>query len=150
MGTLTLAQICNAIESTLSAATGMEATQSYDELAEGVGSADMPMLQVFPDSGDCDISGSTDRTTFGGDKRQKRVVIHTDLLARQRSHLAEDVGVSVDMIDALIDVLEQQDTKPYFSQDGIKAFSWRWERVEFDYAGVKIAGARFYITVWMY
>lgn len=150
MGTLTLAQICNAIESTLGAATGMEATQSYDELTEGVGSADTPMLQVYPDSGDCDASGSTDRTTFRGGKRQKHVTIHADLLARQRSHLAEDMEVSIDMIDAIIDIFEQQDTKPYFGQDGIKAFSWRWERVEYEYSGAKLAGARFYIAIWIY
>ena len=150
MGTLTLAQICDAIESTLGAATGMKTAQSYDELTESVGSADTPLLQVYPDNGDCDASGSTDRTTFQGGKRQKYVMIHADLFARQRSHLAEDMEVTVDMIDALIDILEQQDTKPYFDQDGIKAFSWRWERVTFPDAGVDLAGARFYIAVWIY
>lgn len=150
MGTITLAQVCDAIESTLGAAAGMETTQSYDELTEGIGSADTPLLQVFPDSGDCDPSGNTDRTTFQGGKRQKHIMIHADVFARQRSHLAEDMEVSVDMIDALIDVLEQQDTKPYFDRVGIQAFSWRWERVMFSHAGVDFAGVRFYIAVWIY
>lgn len=151
MPDISLAQICNAIETTLGAASGMDGTQSYDELAEGLHSADLPLLQIYPQSGDCDPGGTTDRTTYGGDVRQKRMLFHADLYARQRSHLDEDMSAATDMIEAITDVLETQNAQPYFGLAGIQSFSWRWERTVFIYTDdVKFMGARFFITIWVY
>jgi len=147
---ITLAQICDAIETTLGAATTLTATdgthsQSYDELEEGIG--DVPMLQVYPQSGSQDAAGRTDRTTFGGGNRQTEFVIHADYYARERSHIGEDMALLVNGIDAMQNVFEGQDKKPYFDLAGIQAFRWTWERVQFAYGGTSYMGARFMITV---
>jgi hypothetical protein len=144
---ITLAQICNAIESTLAAATTVARSESYDELTEGV--QDFPMLQVYPEAGNVDAVGSTDRTTLQAGCRQTSVTIHADYYARQRSQLDEDMKALVNGIDALTNVLEQQDTKPYFGLDGIRAFRWEWRRVTFVYGdgGQPMVGARFVLTV---
>jgi hypothetical protein len=53
----------------------------------------------------------------------------------------------VNGIDAITNVIEGQDQKPYFGLVGIKGFSWRWDRVTFDYGGVAYVGARFMLTL---
>ncbi len=149
---ITLAQIVDAIEGTLDNATTVVRSESYDELTEGV--QDVPLLQVYPESGEQDIASLTDRTTFGGSApttskpvRQTEFIIHADYYARQRSHIGEDMAALVNGIDALQNVLEGQDAKPYFGLSYIQAFHWRWERVIFTYASIDYMGARFYITV---
>lgn len=145
-----LAQICDAIETTLSAATTLTAlagthSQSYDELTEGVN--DLPMLQVYPQSGSQDAAGRTDRTTFGGGNRQTEFVIHADYYARERSHIGEDMALLVNGIDAMQTIFEAQDKKPYFALAGIQSFRWTWDRVQFAYGNTAYMGARFVITV---
>ena len=145
---ITLAQICNAIETTLATATTVVRSESYDELTEGI--HDLPMLQIYPEGSSQSPPGATDRHTFGGagnPVRQTEFVIHADYYARQRAHIGEDMAALVDGIDALQDVLEGQDQKPYFGLDGLKAFSWRWDRVTFVYADVNYIGARFMLLV---
>ncbi len=145
---ITLAQICDAIESTLDNATTVVRSESYDELTEGI--HDLPMLQVYPESGEQDIAGATDRSTFGGrgdPQRQTEFVIIADYYANQRSHIGEDMAALVNGIDAIQNVFEGQDKKPYFGLAYLQAFHWRWERVTFTYAEIDYIGARFYLTV---
>jgi len=142
---ITIAQICDAIETTLATATTSPKTESYDELSEGL--QDMPLLQVYWEASMQSPPGGTDRYTFQGGVRQSWITIHADYYAQQRSHLGEDMEALVDGIDALTDVLEGQDLKPYFGLEGIKAFSWEATRVTFDYAGVLYIAARFVIQV---
>jgi len=144
---ITIAQICDAIETALGAATGLARSESYDELTDGI--HDLPMLQVYPESGNQDAFTSTDRTTFRGGVRQTGIMIHADLYAQQRAHIGEDMKALVDSIDAITNIFEAQDTKPYFDLEGIKAFRWRWERVTFVYGDPQLTyvGARFYIEV---
>lgn len=142
---ITLAQICDAIESTLDDATTLVRSQSYDELTEGI--HDTPLLQVYPESGSQSPPGMTDRHTFQGGVRQTEFIIHADYYAQQRVNIGEDMAALVDGIDAMTAVFEGQDQKAYFGLEGLKAFSWRWDRVTFDYAGVAYVGARFVITV---
>ena len=142
---ITLAQICDAVKTTLGAATGIAKSQSYSELTEGI--EDLPLLQVYPQAGETDIAGSGDRTTFRAGVRQAEVLIHCDVLCRQRSHIDEDMAKTVEMVEAVQVVLEAQDVKPYFGLAGIKGYHWRWERVIFPYAGVEYFGARFFLTV---
>jgi hypothetical protein len=147
---VTLAQICDAVEATLGAATGLTDSQSYDELTEGV--QDMPLLQVYPENGETDIAGNADRTSFRGGVRQAQVVLHADLFARQRSHIGEDMATLLPLVDAVIVRLEAQTVKPYFNLDGIKAFHWRWERVTFIYGDQQLpyVGARFTLTLRLF
>lgn len=142
---ITLAQICDAITDTLDNAVTVKRGESYDELTEGI--QDLPTLQVYPESGIQSAGSSTDRFTMRGGIRQTEFVINADYYARQRSHIGEDMEALVDGIDAITDVLEGQDEKPYFGLSGIMAFSWRWDRVTFIYADIQYMGARFAITV---
>src|SRR3990167_4602284 len=126
---ITLAQILDAITSTLSAATTLSRAQSYDEMTDGMN--DLPTLQVYPETNEQDISGNA------------------DYYAQQRRHLGEDMAALVNGMDDMANVIEQQDTKPYFGLDGIKAFHWSWRRVTFVYGDPQLSyvGARFTITV---
>ena len=143
---ITLAQMCDAIEATLGEATTVARSQSYDELTEGV--HDTPLLQVYPQSGDQDPSGTADRTTFSAGVRQTEVIVHADYYAAERgASIGEEMARLVDGIDAITNIVEGQDQKPYFGLVGLKGFSWRWERVTFDYGGVSYVGARFYFTL---
>jgi hypothetical protein len=168
MANVTIGEICDAIESTLSAAVGINRTESYDELTEGINNADCPLLQVYWESFGMDPSGSTDRSSFGGrggvensPLRQKPIVIHVDLYASRRNHLAQNMKAVVDATDAILNVFEQQDVKPYFGLlddgggDAIKAWSLDdARRVIFQYgdgAGqVNYSGARFILTIHVY
>lgn len=152
---ITLAQIVDAIEDTLDEATTLVRSQSYDELTEGI--HDLPLLQVYPETQTgVSVGAETDRMTFGGaggeedtPARDKEYIIHADYYARQRSHIGEDMAALVNGIDAMENVLEAVNVKPYFSLEGIKAFSWFWTRVAFQYGDpqVRYVGARFEIRV---
>ena len=147
---VTIAEICDAIEDTLNEASSMSTSQSFDELKEGIGSADVPLIQVYPESNECAAESGTDRTSYQGGRRVKHYIIHCDLLARQRSHLAEDMEATVNLIDELEVIFEEQDTKPYFGEDGIQSFRWGWTRALFEYAQTQFYGARFIIDVYVY
>ena len=144
--TVTLASIVDAIEGVLDGATGLTASQTYDEITEGI--QDMPMLQVYPEScSGTDIAGVNDRTTFKAGVRQTEYIIHADLYAAQRAHIGQNISTLVDMIDAITTQFETQSTGNLFGLSTIKSFHWRWERVVFEYATVEYTGARFYITI---
>lgn len=144
---ISLAQMADAIESTLDDATGIERSESYDALSESPRSGDTPLIQVYPQSGDCDVENKADRSTFGAKVRQRQYIFHADLYARKRSHLKDDMKKTTEMIEAVEDVLETQDFGPPFSRDGIKMLHWRWERFIFETGDDQFMGARFYITV---
>jgi hypothetical protein len=71
--TLTLAEMCDAIESELSAATGIVRSESYDELTEGI-HEDL-LLQVWPHSGSpvSTNSGTQKLTQIGRASCRERV-----------------------------------------------------------------------------
>lgn len=152
MGNITLGQICDTIENTVRAATGVVRSQSFDELTEGLPAGDLPTLQVYWQSlSPMDPIGMTDRHAYQGAIRAKRIVVHIDGYAAQRSHLAEDMQATVNLADAILDVLEQQNTKPYFGLDGIKA--WQLEsatRGVFPYAQAEYMGVQFVLVIWVY
>jgi hypothetical protein len=147
MASITIAQICDAIETTLSSATGLNRSETYSELSDGI--TEEAWLQVYPETLETDVATGTDRTTFRGGVRQTEFTFHADLYARQRSHIGDDMRLLVQLIDAIVVKLEQQATKPYFGLEGIKAFRWRGERVTFIYGDRQLpyVGMRFTITV---
>jgi len=144
-GTITLTEICDGVETILGAALGVRSSTSASGLTEGVPAMDCPRVEVYPDAGVCDPSGSTDRTTFNACTQQCLITIFADLYARQRSQIGEDMRVTTEMIDALIDVLQAQERPPFFGVSGVKAFSWRWKRATFRRADARFVGARFTI-----
>lgn len=143
-GTVTIAQITDAIETKLGAATGMVRSESYDELSEGIPPGDMPLLQVYFESIDFDWK------TFQGAIQELPILLHADVFCRQRSNIAEDIAKVVDMADAVVNVLQAEKHPPFFGQHGIRDMKWRADRVTFDYAGALYAGIRFYITCWVF
>jgi len=149
---VTFGEICDGIAATFEADADLELVrvQSYKEITEGIQPGDCPLLQVYPEDGTIDETGRTDRTTFGGGVRQKMLRVNCDFYARQRSHIGEGIGESVDLIDKIVDVLEGQDRKPYFGVSGIQAWSVTWNRVMFDYAGARYPGTRFVLTIWVF
>lgn len=142
---ITLMQVCDGIEVILSAALGVQSSTSFDELTEGVPAMDCPRVEVYPDAGVCDPSGTTDRLTFNACTQMTVITIFADLYARQRSQLGEDMKATTEMIDSIIDVLQTQERPPFFGLKGIKAFSWRWKRSTFRRADARFVGARFTI-----
>ena len=147
---VTLMQICDGIETILSAAVGVQSSTSFDELTEGVPAMDCPRVEVFPDAGVCDPSGTTDRFTFNACTQMTVITIFADLYARQRSQLGEDMKETTEMIDSIIDVLQTQERPPFFGVTGIKAFNWRWKRSTFRRADARFVGARFTIQCKIY
>lgn len=124
---ITIGQILDAIEATLSTAPTLARSMSYDELTEGIN--DTPLLQVYQHSGDQDPSGNTDRTTFLAGVRQTNLIVYCDYYAQQRKHIGEDMKALVDGIDAMSNIFEAQDSKPYFGLNGIQSFHWSWESI---------------------
>lgn len=149
MANITLGEICDAVATTLNVAPIVR-KESYNELTEGLNAADLPLIQAYWESITCDPSGGTDRTTFQAGRRQKQVVIHLDVYGAQRAHLGQDMHTLTDTVDALIDQLETQNTKPYFGNSGIQAFSWTVTRTIFTYAMAQYLGARFVIQILVY
>jgi hypothetical protein len=147
---ITLTEMCDGIESVLSTAIGVQSSTSCDELTEGVPAMDCPRVEVYPDAGVCDPSGTTDRLTFSACMQMSVVTIFADLYARQRSQLGEDMKATTEMIDSIIDVLQTQERPPFFGLKGIKAFSWRWKRSTFRRADARFVGARFTISCKIY
>lgn len=142
---ITLTQICQAIETTL--APAVTYTQTASELKDGM--SDQSVLQVYPQSGTSNPPQQTDRTTFQAVVRQAEIVVYADLYATVRSEIGEDFAILLPLIDLVIDEIEKQDTKPYFGLVGIRAFRWEWQRVMFQYndASMRYAGARFIFTL---
>lgn len=147
---ITLMAICDSIEAALSVAVGVQSSTSFDELTEGVPAMDCPRVEVYPEAGVCDPSGTTDRFTFNACTQMTVVTIFADLYARQRSQLDEDMKATTEMIDSIIDVLQTQERPPFFDLKGIKAFSWRWKRSTFRRANSRFVGARFTISCKIY
>jgi hypothetical protein len=124
--------------------------KSYNQLTESV---DPPMAQVYPSpTWTQDPSGNTDRTTFGGGVRQTLIGFHIDVYARRRSHIAEDMEAVVNISDEIEAIFEEQNTKPYFNEEGIKAFNWTATRVTFQYADPLdlYAGIRYVVNVQVF
>jgi hypothetical protein len=152
MGSITIAAINDAIATTLYTATGMRRKQSYDELTESLQPADLPLLQVYFESITCDPSGATDRTTFQAGVRHKVLTFHADVYGKIRgSGIGEEMKAALDICDAIVDVLENQDTN-YFGLglDDVRAFSWEANRAAFNYGKHTYIGFRFIITVHVY
>jgi len=143
-GTVDIAEINDAIESKLGAATGMVRSQSYNELTEGIPVGDIPLLQVYFESADFEP------VTFQNAVQQLVLLFHADVYCRQRANIAEDIGKVVDMADAVVDVLQAERHVPFFDLHGVKDMRWRADRVTFIYAKTSYAGIRFYITVYVF
>lgn len=149
--TVTVHQLCDAIETTLAAATGLAVHQTFDELTEGIN--DRKLLQVYPEScSPVDATTRNDRTTFDRGVAITEFVFFADVYAQQRTSIGEDMAALVPLIDAITVRLEAQKAEPLFGLvvsgiNPIKSFKWGWQRVVFEYAEAKYMGVRFTITI---
>src|SRR3972149_4798048 len=129
MANSTYAQICNAVEATLDGAAGLGKSQTFSALSEGF--EDLPLLRVYPQSGEVDRRSDTDRTSFRAGVRVTEHLLHADVICRQRSHIDEDMQKTVEMVEGVRGGMITVQTKPYFGLAGIQAFHWRWEILDF-------------------
>jgi len=148
MADITITQIVDAIKTTLGAASGVARAQSGTQLTEGI--PDTPLLQVYWEAENTSDFSQNDRLTFKAGRRAAHITIHADVYARQRSHIGEDIAAVQTLAEAVRDVLEAQDTEPYFALAGLKAFKWAAQRVTFTYGAVDYGGIRFTLEVWVY
>ena len=151
MATYTIADLIVAIAATLGAASSLVRTQYAGTTADGSrlteGMDDVPLLQVYPEANTTtDWTGETDRVSLSGKHSIKEYLIHADLLARQRSHIDEDMAQLVTSIDELEDILDTQ-VYPLFGRSYITSFQWSWHRVVFRYANIDYVGARFVLVI---
>jgi len=141
---LTLVQMCDAIEGKLSVASGIARSQSYDELTEGI--HEDITLQVWPQSGSPVSTGSaTQKITLGGDVIVEEVIFFADLY-RPRRHLGEDMKAIVNGVDAIRTIMKAQNCPP-FDLAGIRTFKWSWAIGSFEYQGVTDLRGRFTIVL---
>jgi hypothetical protein len=151
---ITIHAINDAIATTLSAATGLVATRTFDQLKEGVN--DNAILEVYFQRGTCDAKGGWDRASFPGaapsfnTMRIVELVFYADLYAHIRSDLGENMADVVRLTDAVWDTLEAQRAGNLYALEGIRAHHWTVERVQFERpagSGIRYMGVRFTITV---
>lgn len=139
---ITYAEMCDGVHDYLAATCpSLTRTQSFDELTEGM--QDTPAIQVYPESGD-PVSADSETQTFTmrAGVIQAVHVIHVDYYARQRSHIGEDMAALVAGLDEIYDALESAGCPP-FGLEGVKSYTWSWQRSAFEYGGVLYMGARF-------
>ena len=159
MAIVNIGTICDGIANMLSTTPGLNRTQSYNEMTEGMNT--LPTLQVYPETWETSSDSETDRINFVDaatgipGHRYTTITYHLDLYARQRSQLNEDWGRAVDMADALDTMLVNNlGSCPFFGIPGVKSPP-RWEatRVIFQYGQdargnpFEYTGFRFVLTV---
>lgn len=150
---VTVAQICDAIDTSLGAALVTAGilikSLSYNEIEEGVN--DPNTLQVYPEEQLTVSSGSATQKLTLTDTPYiiEEIVIHADYYARPRSNIGEDMAGLVAGIDAIRANLKGQNCPNPFDLTGIANFQWSWQRVVFTYGEpeLKYVGARFRIVV---
>lgn len=150
---VTVAQICDAIDATLGevlvASGDLVVSQNYDELTEGMN--DERVLQIYPEEqSPVSIGSGTQKLTFSSAPYiDEEIIINADYYARQRSHMGEDMAQLVSGIDAIRANLKTQNCPNPFSLTGIATFQWSWRRVVFEYGGpeLRYIGARFRLVL---
>lgn len=143
-------EIVDNVAETLRLVDTLARVMAPSELTENI--PDVPLIQVYPETGQTDARSNTDRTTFRAGVRVSDVVVNVDVYARQRSHIGEDMAAVMLYMDEVINVLEAQKTSPYFNTHAIKAFSWTWQRTTFAYGdpATNYVGIRFVLTLTVF
>lgn len=144
MPTITILEIADAITTHLAAATGIARSQSMDELTEDFN--DLPLLQVYAQMGETDVTTDNSRTTFKSVRRTSEQTFHADVVCRQRSDIGADMAKVAEMQEAVQLKLEAEKTKPFFDEPRIMDFWWRWEILTFMKNDRPYLGVRFVIS----
>lgn len=155
MTTITIAEINTALATTLGAAAGIQRIQDGANDGSGDGGTtplsdgmnDTATLQLYWQDGETDVAQEADRTTFRAGVRQTQLTFFADVFVKQRGSIGEDMAKVIRLASAVWDVLEAQQTKPYFGLDGIQALHWTAARTLFEYGQVTYMGMRFTLTI---
>ena len=145
---LTLMDLCDGIASTLSTATGILTTKSFDEITTAIPADQCPRIQAYLDAiRNSPQSNQTQQVSFQGGVQSLDLPVFVDLYARKRSYIWLDMKAMIESADALTDVIQAQLTKPYFGTQEIQNFSWSFQRGVMQYGKSLYMGGRFTITV---
>lgn len=147
---VSISDVCEAIATTLSAATDIKSVRSIADIGERIANTDCPCLQVCPEGYIPNVGAETDRATFGGVIRKSKLTVHVYHYPRKMSHIGLDLKAMVEGLDAVSAVLESQEQLPFFGLVGIKAFSWSWKRMTLLYADGKYRGGCFTLNLYIY
>lgn len=110
--------------------------QDYGDITEGV--ANTPTIQFYWENmATVSSGGDTDRQTFGGSSQPERIKdfeFRLDLYLDRSAHMHKVFGHMLPLVDAVNDVFEAQNAKPYFGVAGIKSFTFECERGQIEYS----------------
>ena len=144
---VTFAAILDGIATTLSTATGIKTTMSYDELTEGIPGTELPRLQVYPESLGGSPNSDTDRIAFNAGVQFQTFTVYVDVFASKRQHIAQDMAAVVDTLDNIVTELQTQEKPPFFGVSAIKSFAWTWKRAVLRYGTINYMGGRFTLVI---
>ena len=148
---ITYADIGRQVANWLEGTAGSPRVEAFDAMSEGV--PQVPLVRVYVISGQTD-SGSedTDRATFGSaPMRRSTCTLQVDAIARQRSHINEDMQAQMALIDAIDARLSELGAPPLFGLQGIQAVRWSWERMAYTVSEtIEFVGARFEIVLTVF
>jgi len=157
---VTLMELVNAVRDTLATAEGLKGawSQAEADIKESIPPGDLPLLQVYLATGETSKDSNTDRITFSSGVspynpiRHFDALIRVDVYARQRSYMEEDLRASLIIANAVYNVLDTQNLAPYFGHDGIKAFRFDMQFVNFVYGSQpeNYTGYRFELEITVF
>jgi hypothetical protein len=145
MTIVTNAAIINAIVAQLEADFPALRVQGPSNITEGI--PQVPLLQIYPESGEAAAGQQTDQNTFQRGLVISSLTLVMDLYARKRSEIGTDMEVQLEWIDHLDQWLLELD-RPYFGIDVVQALKWQWTRSIFTYNNNEtFAGSRFTLSI---
>lgn len=158
MAVYSIASINTAIEETLATATGIQRAQDLAEITDQIPDADMPLLQVYPDSWSGAANSGTHQNTFGGKGtnttsiKVREWTFIADIYVARHAVFGEAMVKLATIAAALQDVLDAQEVTPLFgdASEAIKSFQYSAERVTFEYSQAKYLGIRITLTLMMF
>lgn len=147
-----LKELNTALITTFAASTAINQAQDLPDLTEQIPDADMPLIQIYPNGASSALESETIQNTFGGTIGQKPVqrlpfTFNIDVYIGQRSLLAENMGLYVEVFQIMNDILNGQTLKPLFGHPAIQAFTWEGERVIITYSNVNYLAIRYTIDL---
>lgn len=145
---ITFLQIANAVAQTIGTIPSKPRIQPTELITESI--QDLPLVQVYCERGTSDTRSQTDRSSMNAGVRVAGVTVYVDIYAKTRSNIGQDLKIAFEILNEIYDVLEMQNTKPFFGLPGIQDFSWTWERTTFEYANANFAGIRVIIEMRIY
>jgi hypothetical protein len=149
-----ITQLNTALVDTLQTASGIKVGQDLDQITEQIPNADMPLIQVYPESWSSPSDSDTNVNTFGGGGfgsspviQRLPITFNCDVYVTQINIVAVMMPLYAITAQAINEVLAAQTLKPLFGHPAIQAFTWEGERAVFQYSEVSYLGIRYTIDL---